>query len=192
MTELYIRNMVCDRCKLVVENELVKMDLHPVKVNFGYVQLQESGLSEEKKAALAQRLESFGFELLDDTKLRIIEKIKNCIIAKIHHSKVLDLKVNWSKLIAAELNQDYSSLSALFSSFEGITIQQYIIRQKIEKAKEFLFYDELSLSEISYRLGYSSVQHLSSQFKRITGETPSEFKASRPETIMRKAIDSVI
>jgi len=123
--------------------------------------------------------------------MRLIEKMKNIVIRRIHHTEELNTKVNWSALVADEMHQDYNSLSSLFSSVEGITFEQYIIRQKIEKAKELLFYDELNLSEISYKLGYSSVQHLSSQFKRVTGQTPSEFRLSRASDAPRKPIDLV-
>lgn len=192
MTELYIKNMVCGRCILVVESELVKLGLHPEKVDLGYVQLKGDALDEQTRSLLGNRLHDLGFEMLDDTKMRIIERIKNVIIQRIHHTESLDLKVNWSELIAEGLHHDYNYLSNLFSSVEGITVEQYIIRQKIEKAKELLFYAELNLSEISYKLGYSSVQHLSSQFKRVTGQTPSQFKSARAAEVRRKSIDSVI
>lgn len=191
MTELYIKNMVCARCILVVESELVKLGFHPLKVDLGYAQMQEDSLDEQKSALLSGRLQELGFELLDDSRMRLIEKMKNIVIRRIHHTEELNTKVNWSALVADEMHQDYSSLSSLFSSVEGITFEQYVIRQKIEKAKELLFYDELNLSEISYRLGYSSVQHLSSQFKRITGQTPSEFRLSRASGAARKPIDLV-
>lgn len=183
--------MVCGRCILVVDDELKKSGLHPVKVDLGYVQIEEEVLDDKTKAALAGRLRELGFELLDDSKMRSIERIKNVIIQKIHHTESFDMKVNWSELIAAELHHDYSYLSNLFSSVEGITLEQYIIRQKIEKAKELLFYDELNLSEIAYKLGYSSVAHLSSQFKRVTGETPSRFRTLRGSEKLRRSIDSV-
>lgn len=190
MTELYIKNMVCRRCIMAVENELVKLGLHPVKVDLGYVQLAEDEIAPSVSHLMQSNLNQLGFELLDTSKTRLIERVKNCIIWKIHYSERLDLKVNWSEIISAEVNHDYSSISSLFSTVEGITLEQFIIRQKIEKAKELLFYDELTLNEISYRLGYSSVQHLSSQFKRVTGQTPSQFKSSRSTS--RRPIDSLV
>jgi AraC-like DNA-binding protein len=132
-----------------------------------------------------------GFERIDDKKARIIEAIKNKIIQMIHHSDNVELKVNWSNLLSEELKYEYNYLSSLFSSVQGITLEQYIIRQKVEKVKEYLFYDEFNLSEIADRLGYSSVSHLSAQFKKITGFTPSEMKKSRGVDNNRKPIDSV-
>lgn len=191
MTELYIKNMVCQRCILVVKEEIIKSGLTPVKIELGYAQLEES-LDNETSAHLAKKLTQHGFELLDDGRTRVIENIKNIIISRIHHNDTLDIKVNWSDLLAGELNQDYNSLSTVFSSVEGITVEQYIIRQKIERVKELLFYDELNLSEISYKVGYSSVQHLSTQFKKVTGQTPSQFKTLRKEENLRKPLDSVV
>ncbi|WP_374163484.1 helix-turn-helix domain-containing protein [Arcticibacter sp. MXS-1] len=190
MADLFIKNMVCARCVLVVEAELAKLGLKPLQVDLGRVVLSEP-LSGEVKPQLEQRLKELGFELLDDSKTRQIEAIKNIVIQKIHHSGNLDLKVNWSHLVSGELHQDYAYLSNLFSSVEGVTLEQYIIRQKIEKVKELLFYDELNMTEIAFRVGYSSVQHLSSQFRKVTGQTPSEYKSSRKE-VLRKPIDSVI
>lgn len=192
MADLFIKNMVCARCILVVENELTKLGLHPVKVELGHAGLKEEILDGEMRALVSAKLHELGFDLLDDSKTKMIEAVKGVVIQKIHHSENLDLKVNWSEIISGELHHDYGYLSKLFSSVEGITLEQYIIRQKVEKAKELLFYDELNLSEIAYRLGYSSVQHLSSQFKRVTGQTPSEFKTLRNEGTSRKPIDSLI
>ncbi|HEY0895434.1 MAG TPA: AraC family transcriptional regulator, partial [Sphingobacteriaceae bacterium] len=142
MTELYIKNMVCQRCILVIREELAKLDLVPEKVELGYVVLEET-LDDEKSARLSGSLTAHGFELLDNSRTRLIENIKNLIIRQIHHHDTVDLKVNWSDLLAGELHQDYNTLSTLFSSVEGITLEQYIIRQKIERVKELLFYDEL-------------------------------------------------
>ncbi len=190
MTELYIKNMVCQRCILVVKDELAKLNLVPAKVELGYVVLEDT-LDEEKTARLSRSLNAQGFELLDNSRTRLIENIKNLIIRQIHHQDTLDLKVNWSDLLADQLHQDYNTLSTLFSSVEGITVEQYIIRQKIERVKELLFYDELTLSEIAYKVGYSSVQHLSTQFKKVTGQTPTQYKLSR-EMNLRKPLDSVV
>lgn len=191
MTELYIKNMVCQRCILVVKDELEKLNLAPEKVELGYAVLNGTP-DPETSARLAMALTAHGFELLDNSKTRLIESIKNLIINRIHHQETVDLKVNWSDLLADELHQDYNSLSTLFSSVEGVTLEQYIIRQKIERVKELLFYDELTLSEISYKVGYSSVQHLSTQFKKVTGQTPTQYKTSRSEANLRKPLDSVV
>ncbi len=191
MTELHIKNMVCDRCIFVVRNEFNKLGFEPTEVGFGTVKLKEK-LDNKDRSKISEILIAHGFELLDSDNSRLIERIKNIIISKIHHSESVDIKVNWSILLAEELNQDYHFLSSLFSSVEGITLEQYIIRQKIERVKELLFYGELTLSEISYRLGYSSVQHLSTQFKKITGQTPTQFKVSKDLENKRRPLDSII
>ncbi len=191
MTEIYIKNMVCNRCIMVVTNELTSLGLHPIVVEMGVVRLEENELDENKRSNLSNRLNEFGFELLDNGKTKLIEQIKNLIIEKVHRSDSLDEKVNWSNLISDQLFHEYNYLSALFSSVEGITLEQYIIRQKIEKVKEFLFYDELSLGEIADKLGYSSIAHLSAQFKKTTGQTPSQFKKTRGIDMQRKSLDSI-
>jgi len=183
--------MVCDRCKMVVSQELEKLGLHPEKVVLGEVDLKEDGLSADLHKKIDDALMAVGFERIDDRKARIIENIKNKIIQLIHHSERVNLKVNWSTLLADEAHYEYGYLSNLFSSMEGITLEQYIIRQKIERVKELLFYDELTLSEIADRLGYSSVAHLSGQFKKITGLTPSEMKKSRNIDQARKPLDAI-
>ncbi len=191
MTILHIKNMVCDRCKMVVNQELEKLGYHPEKVALGEVVLKETNLLPAQQKQIDEALIAVGFERIDDRKARLIESIKNKIIQLIHHSDRITLKVNWSTLLADEAHHEYGYLSSLFSSMEGITLEQYIIRQKIERVKELLFYDELSLSEIADRLGYSSVAHLSGQFKKITGLTPSELKKSRKIDQARKSLDSI-
>ncbi|HLT42612.1 MAG TPA: AraC family transcriptional regulator [Sphingobacteriaceae bacterium] len=191
MTELHIKNMVCDRCIFVVRNEFNKLGFQPTEVGLGIVKLKEE-LDNQKRVEISEILLAHGFELLDSDNSRLIERIKSSIISKIHHSESVDVKVNWSILLAEELNQDYHSLSSLFSSVEGVTLEHYIIRQKIERVKELLFYNELTLSEISYKLGYSSVQHLSTQFKKITGQTPTQFKISRDLENKRRSLDSIV
>jgi AraC family transcriptional regulator len=188
---LYIKNMVCNRCVLVVNQELEKLGLHPEKVSLGEVILKEDHLSDQTLNQLDTSLSSLGFERMDDRKSKLIESIKNKVINLIHHSDPKTRKFNWSTLLAEALHHDYNSLSSLFSSVEGITLEQYIIRQKIERVKELLFYNELNLSEIADELGYSSVAHLSSQFKKVTGLTPSELKKSRSIDHSRKPLDSV-
>ena len=187
---LYIKNMVCKRCVMAVEQALNKLNLQPEKISLGEVVLK-SNPTENDLHALDQELSALGFKRIDDRKARIIEGIKNKIIKLIHHSNHVDRKHNWSNILAEELHYEYNYLSNLFSSVEGITIEQYIIRQKIERAKELLFYDELNLSQIADRLGYSSVAHLSAQFKKVTGLTPSELKKSRIIGDSRKALDEI-
>jgi len=169
--------MVCHRCKLAVENELKKLSLHPLSIELGEVVIKEDKLNKEQQKQLAVNLQQLGFELLDDKRKKIIEQIKTLIIQNVHYNKEQSAK-NYSVFISENLHYDYSYLSKLFSETEGITIEQFIINQKIEKVKELLVYDEKSLSEIAYETGYSSVAHLSAQFKKVTGQTPSAFKQS--------------
>jgi AraC family transcriptional regulator len=183
--------MVCNRCIMVVKQELEKQGLHPQKVALGEVIIEESDLSEQQQKNLDTALATLGFERIDDRKARLIEAIKNKVIQMIHHTDKVNMKFNWSSILSEELHYEYNYVSNLFSSVEGITLEQYIIRQKIEKVKELLFYDELSLSEIAHKLGYSSVAHLSAQFKKVTGFTPSELKKSRALDQKRKPLDSV-
>jgi YesN/AraC family two-component response regulator len=176
---------------MVVEQELERQGLHPEKVTLGEVTIKEESLTPEQESKLDTALVNLGFERIDDRKARLIEAIKNKIIRLIHHTDKVDLKVNWSSILSEEMHYEYNYLSNLFSSVEGVTLEQYIIKHKIEKVKELLFYDELSLSEIADKLGYSSVAHLSGQFKKITGFTPSEMKKSRNIDRNRKPLDSI-
>tara|TARA_R110000782_G_scaffold270482_1_gene371721 strand:+ start:56338 stop:56922 length:585 start_codon:yes stop_codon:yes gene_type:complete len=184
---IYIKNMVCSRCKMVVKTTFEKLGLHPVQVELGEVTLQENDISVIKEQ-LKQELQFFGFDLLDNKKTKTIEKIKNRIIDLVQN-KNNNLQVTLSDYLIQELHQDYSMLSNLFSQVEGITIEKYYIFQKIEKVKELLVYDELSLSEIAFQLNYSSVAYLSNQFKKVTGLTPSHFKSM--QTIKRKSIEEL-
>lgn len=189
---LYIKNMVCNRCIRAVNDAFENVGLHPVKVSLGEVVLQEDELTPPVRSTLDTKLKTLGFERIDDKRSRLIEKIKNFVIRTIHNERGIDLKFNWSVVLSEELHYDYNYLSNLFSSVEGITLEQYIIRQKIERVKELLFYDQLNLSEIAHLLAYSSVQHLSTQFKKITGHTPSAFKKLRETNLQRKPLDKVI
>lgn len=182
--------MVCDRCKMVVQQEFEKIGIKPEKVALGEVTLRE-GLSDEDQKRLDTTLLNLGFERIDDRKARLIESIKNKVIEMVHHADHIDRKFNWSDILSEALHYEYNYLSNLFSSVEGITLEQYIIGQKTEKVKELLFYDELNLSEIAHKLGYSSVAHLSGQFKKITGFTPSALKKSRAVDKERKSLDKV-
>jgi len=166
--------MVSNRCKMAVKEVLKKFDLHFVVVDLGEVEIMED-LSPDILGQLKVELLNSGFELMDDKRAVLIEKIKNVITEMIHYSTEAP-KTNYSDYISEKLHLDYTYLSNVFSEVKGTTIQQFIIIHKIEKAKELLFYDELTLTEIAYRLHYSSVAHLSNQFKKITGLTPSGFK----------------
>ena len=179
--------MVCNRCILVVEKELEKLDILDATVKLGEVNLKQE-LKPAQLQEFKSSIEQLGFELIDDKKSRIIEQIKNKIIQLIHHQDE-PLTINLSDWLSQELHQDYNSLSHLFSDVEGTTIEKYFIAQRIEKVKELLVYDELTLSEIADRLNYSSVAYLSNQFKKITGLSPSHFKQIRADK--RKPLDQV-
>lgn len=185
---LHIKNMVCDRCVRVVREEMKKLGYDICHVRLGEAELYDAPKVDltKVKAVLAEN----GFELIEDKKGKMVEEIKKVIIDMVHHSyKLEELKENYSEYLAKQLKQDYHTLSKLFSSVTSTTIEKYLITQKIERVKELLVYGELTLSEISYKLGYSSVQHLSNQFKQITGFTPSHFKEIRQEK--RMSIDRV-
>jgi AraC family transcriptional regulator len=172
----------------VVKEELEKLHLSIAAIKLGEVTVNQ----EEKEidfVGLKKALEENGFELLYDKKALLIEKIKNVIIEIIHQTKQVDVHINFSHLIEKEVGKDYHYLSSLFSSIEGITIEKYIILQRIERAKELLVYNELNFSEIAFKLAYSSVQHFSSQFKKVTGLTPSEFKKLNDKN--RKPLDHI-
>lgn len=186
---IHIKNMVCNRCIKVVKDELQK-----IGYNVDEIKLGEATIHSENKIdfdLINKILIENGFELIDSRQSRIIEKIKVTVIETIKEmAEVKTTNVLFSELLQKKLNLSYQYLSGLFSSSEGITIEKYIILQKIEKVKELIVYDELSLSEIAYRLGYSSVQHLSNQFKKITGLTPSHFKKIKNQK--RNPLDKII
>lgn len=172
--KLYIKYMVSIRCKMMVKSELEKLGLHYNVVELGEADVREV-LSQEQRDQLAAGLKKSGLELMDDKKAILIEKIKNVIVELIHYTDEA-LKVNFSQHLSEKLGFDYTYLSNLFSEVESMTIEHFIIKHKIERVKELLVYDELSLTEIAYRLHYSSVAHLSNQFKKVTGLTPTFFK----------------
>lgn len=180
---LAIKNMVCQRCVRVVKEELENLGLQVKAIDLGEATVTGKADPEQIKQVLADA----GFELLEDKKARQVEQIKNYIIQLIQEPETRSL--NYSDLIAEHLGKDYHYLSQLFSASENVTIERYIILQKIEKVKEWLVYDELSLSEMAYKLGYSSVAHLSNQFKQLTGFTPTAFK--KLKTHNRKPLDEV-
>lgn len=187
MPKIYIKNMVCSRCIMVVESEMKKLHIPVKHVILGEVTIEET-LHRTQKEALDKVLSNLGFELIDNKKSRSIEKIKNIIIDLVQH-QMGDIKHNLSEILSKELLLDYNYLSNLFSEVEGTTIEKYYIAQKIERAKELLVYDERSLSEIAFQLNYSSVAYLSNQFKKVTGLTPSHFKKIKGEK--RKPLDKV-
>jgi AraC-like DNA-binding protein len=166
--------MVCSRCKMVVKSELEKLGLRPLAVDLGEVEIA-ADLEGYQRQDVHAALQKFGFALLDDKKSVIIERVKNLIVDLVQN-KNNQLKTNLSDYLSRELNHDYTYITNLFTQVEGTTIEQYFIAQKIERVKELLVYDEMSLSEISYQLNYSSVSHLSKQFKKVTGLTPSHYK----------------
>ena len=175
---------------MVVEEELAKSGIEKGRVEIGFVKLDDQ-LNRLTLMHLKTNLNVHGFELLDSKELQQIELIKKIVITRIHFPNSSAITINWSTLIAMELNEDYNTLSFLFSSIEGMTLEQYIIRQKIERAKELISYQEHNISEISDCLGYKSVQHLSSQIKKITGKTPSQFKSAGQMENARISIDSI-
>ncbi|MFL9843380.1 helix-turn-helix domain-containing protein [Flavobacterium rhizosphaerae] len=170
--KLFIKNMVCPRCITSVQQVFEGQGIAPVGVNLGEVVINEE-LTEAELLQLKDVLAELGFELLEDTKSQIIERVKSIIIAQVQNG---DGHIVFSDLLAGTLNKEYSSLSKVFSTNEGITIEQFIILQKIERVKELLTYNQMTLSEIANVMGYSSVAHLSGQFRKITGYTPTNYK----------------
>lgn len=164
--------MVSLRCKMAVKEELRKMDLHFVLVDLGEVEIMEE-LTDEQREVLKSALQEIGLDLMDDKKAVLIEKIKSAIIEQIHHTDEV-IKVNFSDFLSEKLNHDYTYLSNLFTEVQGTTIAQFMIAHKIERIKELMIYDELNITEIAIKMNYSSVAHLSNQFKKMTGLTPSE------------------
>ncbi len=171
---IYIKYMVSLRCKMVVKQELLKLGLHCANVDLGTIEVSEN-IDEAQRELLGKNLKKYGLELLDNKRNIIIEKIKALIIEMIHYSDEIP-KIKHSDYISEKLGYNYTYLANTFSEVKGTTIQQFIIVNKIERVKELLLYDEFNLTEISYRLDYSSVAHLSNQFKKVTGLSPSFFK----------------
>ena len=181
--------MVCDRCIMAVETELKNLQIEPKTINLGEIDLGNKELTTEQLAELSANLEKLGFELIDDKKTRIIDRIKTIIIEQVHYNDQQQ-PFKLSVYLAEDLNYDYNYLSNLFSSIEGVTIEHFQIQQRIERVKELLVYDELTISEIAYRLGYSSVAYLSNQFKKVTGLTPSYFKQLK-DNKQRRPLDKL-
>jgi YesN/AraC family two-component response regulator len=183
----YIKNMVCNRCIMVVQQVFNSLGYPPVHIALGEVETTQP-MTDEQLDQLKETLTGYGFELIDEPKSRLIEKIKNTIIQSVHHNHE-EMKVNYSEYIESHLHRDYAYLSSLFSEVEGTTIEKYIIHQKIERVKELLVYGELTLSEIADQMGYSNVAYLSNQFKKVTGLSPSHFKQVKENK--RKPLDQV-
>lgn len=179
--------MVCDRCIMVVRELLSELGFTVQSVELGRAVVAEQ-VDASQREALRGRLQALGFELLDDKRMQLVEQMRNTIIELVHYQQN-ELKVNLSQYLVSKFHHDYSFLSKLFSEVTGTTIEKYLIAQKIERVKELLMYDELSLSEIALMLNYSSVAHLSTQFKNVTGMTPSAFRQQKTQT--RKPLDKV-
>ena len=166
--------MVSNRCKMAVKEELQKLGLHFIVVDLGEVEIMEN-ITAEQRGQIKIALASSGLELMDDKKAILIERIKNAIVEMIHHSDEI-IKTNFSDYLSKRLTHDYTYLANLFSEVQGITIEHYIIAHKVERIKELIIYDELNITEIAWKMNYSSVAHLSNQFKKVTGLSPSHFK----------------
>ncbi len=188
-TSLYIKNMVCPRCIKVVETTLSDMGFHVGAVQLGEVLLQQS-LSKSERTQIEQALNKWDFELLQDKDEKVISQIKSCIVDLVHYEET-DQSIKNSDYITSKVGGNYASLSKLFSQFEGITIEKYIIQQRIERVKELLSYGELTLSEIAAQLQYSSVQHLSRQFKKVAGVSVTEFKKLQKADQNRRFLNDI-
>ncbi len=166
--------MVSNRCKIAVRDELKKLGLHFIMVDLGVVEIMEN-INPEKRQLLKANLLDAGFELMDDKRAILIEKIKNIIIEMVHHTEE-SIKINFSDFLSEKLNHNYTYLANLFSEVQGTTIEHYIISHKVERIKELIIYGEHNITEIAWKMGYSSVAHLSTQFKKVTGLSPTHFK----------------
>lgn len=187
--KLIIKNMVCDRCVLVIKNTLAQLSYDSAIVLMGEINFTVESLPDQDIERIRQAIEPLGFELVSNRKQAMIEHIKSALIELTHGKHLLE-NIKLSKYIGDKIKRDYHSLSHLFSSVEGVTIEKYYIQLKIERIKELLVYDELSQSEIAWRLGYSSPAHLSSQFKQVTGMTPSAFKNLK-DNKQRRPLDKI-
>lgn len=180
--------MVCDRCKQAVKTQISKSGIKINSVDLGYAEIEPDEITPDVFNEISNNLKSIGFELIDDKKQKTVERIKNIIIDMVHYMDE-PLSIKQSEYISSKLNYDYHYLSKLFSETENITIEQYIINQKIERIKELLTYGEMNINEIAFKLGYSSVQHLSQQFKKVTGLTPTGYKQQNVHP--RKPLDRI-
>lgn len=166
--------MVSNRCKMTVKEELKKLGLHFIFVDLGEIEVMES-ITQDQRNELKQALYDSGLELMDDKRSMLIEKIKTVIIEMVHHSDE-PIKINFSNYLSEKLSHDYTYLANLFSEIQGTTIEQFIISHKVERIKELIIYGELNITEIAWKMNYSSVAHLSNQFKKVTGLSPTHFK----------------
>ncbi|UXX78310.1 AraC family transcriptional regulator [Reichenbachiella carrageenanivorans] len=189
-TTLTIKNMVCPRCISAVNQIVNGLKLKVKDIRLGAVELDEDVLDAKTMIELDQMLSESGFERIDGKKSQLLERIKTLVIQTIHYENHFQLTINWSDFLSERLAHDYHYLSTLFSSVMGITLEQYIIKQKIEKVKEYLHYDQLAIKEIAFKLGYSSVAHLSAQFKKVTGMPPSAFKKGN-SSVDRQSLDGI-
>ncbi|RYE37057.1 MAG: AraC family transcriptional regulator [Sphingobacteriaceae bacterium] len=185
--KLAVKNMVCDRCILVVKQQLQALNFNVKSIGLGWVEVEPEP-NPDQLLAIASAFKVVGFELIDDYKTKLVEQIKNIIIKTVQHSDLNELNINFSTLLSEKLQKTYSYLSNFFSEQEDDTIEHYIIQQKVEKIKELIEYGELNLNEIAFKMGYSSSAHLSTQFKKITGFSPSQYRTEKTE---RKALDQL-
>ncbi len=185
---LYVKNMVCDRCIMIVKQQLEGFGLKVNEISLGKINVDPAPDAKQLQD-IAGSLGILGFELIDKEKDQLVEQIKNQVIELVHHSDLSALHKSLTQVISDRLNKDYAYLSRQFSESEGFTIEKYIIQQKIEKVKELMEYGELNLNEIAYQMGYSSGAHLSTQFKSVTGFTPSKYKSA--ELNDRKPLDKL-
>jgi AraC family transcriptional regulator len=185
---LHIKNMVCDRCQMIVRQQLESLRFTVKQVALGYAEIMPDP-DEEQLQLIAAALKVPGFELINKDADKTVEAIKNVVIELVHHSDLSEMDSSYSDLIASRLGKDYAHLSRLFSNSQETTIERFIIQQKVEKIKELMEYGELNLNEIAYQMGYSSSAHLSTQFKSVTGLTPSQFKSSAGKH--RKPLDRI-
>lgn len=185
---LHIKNMVCDRCIMVVENELQNLGYVVEQISLGKAVVQGI-LETAAKDKIDEQLQKLGFVLIEDKKQRWVEQVKNLIIEMVHHQDDAFIKFNLSEYLSNELHLDYSYISSFFSEIENTTIEKYFISQKTERIKELISYNELTLSEIAFKMHYSSIAHLSNQFKKVTGLSPTQYKHQLAQS--RKAIDKI-
>jgi AraC family transcriptional regulator len=187
--KLHVKNMVCDRCILIVRQQLENLKFHVDDITLGHVEIHPEP-DEKQLQHISAAFKVLGFELIDNEKDKLVDQVKTRVIELVHYSDLNEIKQSLISIIAADLNREYSYLSRLFSEVEGITIEKYIIQQKVEKVKELLQYGELNMNEIAFKMGYSSSAHLSTQFKSVTGLSPTQYKANA--AIGRKPLDQVI
>lgn len=185
---LFVKNMVCDRCIMIVKQQLESFGLEVNEISLGKVAVTPEPTAEQL-FEIADALQGLGFELLDKEKDQLVEQIKNQVIELVHYSDLNDVKNSLTQALADRMNKDYAYLSRQFSEVEGLTIEKYIIQQKIERVKELLEYGEFNLNEIAYKMGYSSSAHLSTQFKMLTGFSPSKYKTMALNS--RKPLDKI-